>query len=210
MVKVKEMPYSEKYAIVLDKMKPDDVLISPFIQKHLGAKALVDLQNIWQEGVKPVSEDASDEEKYEIAYSNLIWRGKSNLSFIRRHMGESGIEQFKLAEVEELKQKNASPALFILGMVRAVSPSLAFMMTAKQMIYQFQWITPFSIVERVRNRVVFDIPRCKILDFPDSEDLCLIGCQGAYPMWLAEQFKAALKFERRGNSCTAFLTRLGK
>ena len=206
----KTMPFSEKYAIVLEQTKPDDTLITPFIRKHLGDQALIELQKIWQEGVKSFPEDASYEEKYEIAYSYFIWRAKSNLSFIRRHMGESGIEQFKLAEVEELKQKNASPALFILGMVRAVSPSLAFMMTAKQMIYQFQWITPFSIVERVRNRVVFDIPRCKILDFPDSEDLCLIGCQGAYPMWLAEQFKAALKFERRGNSCTAFLTRLGK
>lgn len=206
----KKMPYSEKYAIVLDKMKPDDVLISPLIQKHLGAKALVELQNIWQEGVKPVPEDASDEEKYEIAYSNLIWRGKSNLTFIRKHLGEGGIEQFKLAQVEELKRKNASPALFILGLLRAISPGLAFIMTAKQMAYQIQWLTPLSLVELTRNRAVFNIPRCKVIDFPDSEDLCLIDCQGAYPMWLAEQFKVGLKFERQGNSCTAILTHLGK
>ncbi len=206
----KKMPYSEKYAIVLDKMKPDDVLISPFIQKHLGARALVELQNTWQEGVKPVPEDAADEEKYEIAYSNLIWRGKSNLSFIRRHLGEDGIKQFKLAQVEELKRKNASPALLILGLLRATSPGLAFIMTAKKMAYQIQWLTPLSLVELTRNRAVFNIPRCKVIDFPDSEDLCLIDCQGAYPMWLAEQFKVGLKFERQGNSCTATLTRLGK
>ena len=53
----KKMPYSEKCAIVLNKMKPDDVLISPFIQKHLDAKALVELQHIWQEGIKPIPED---------------------------------------------------------------------------------------------------------------------------------------------------------
>lgn len=210
MVKVKEMPYSEKYAIVLDQTRPDDALISPFIQKHLGDQALAELQSIWQEGVKPVPEDASDENKYEIAYSNFIWRAKSNFSFIRRRLGEDGIEQFALAEVEVLKRKNASPSLLILGLLRAISPGLAFNMTARQMAYQFQWITPASLVELTRNRAVFDIPRCKVLDFPDSEDLCVIGCQDAYPRWLAEQFKVVMKFERQGNSCTATLTRLGK
>jgi len=209
MVRVKEMPQSEKYAIMLDQTKPD-VLIVPFIRKHLSDQALVELQKIWQKGVKSVPDDASDEEKYEIAYSNFIWRAKSNLSFIRRHLGEDGIEQFKLAEVEELKRKNASPALFILGLVRAISPGFAFTMTAKKMAYQFQWITPASLVELTRNIAVFKIPRCKILDFQDSEDLCLIGCQSVYPMWVAEQFKVGMKFEPQGHSCTCVLTRLDK
>jgi len=65
MQEIKTMPYSEKYAIVLDKIKPDDVLISPFIQKHLGEQALIELQKLWQEGVKPIPGDASDEVKYE-------------------------------------------------------------------------------------------------------------------------------------------------
>jgi hypothetical protein len=210
MISIKEMPYRERYAIVLDKMKPNNVLISPFIQKHLGAKALEELQDIWQEGIKPVPEDASDEEKYEIAYSNLIWRGKSSLSFVRSHLGEDGIKQFKLAQVEELKRKNTGPALFMLGLLRAVSPGSAFIMTAKRMAYQMQWLTPLSLVELTRNRAVYDIPRCKVLDFPDAEDICLIDCQGAYPMWLAEQFKVGLKFERQGKDCTATLTHLDK
>ena len=207
MQEIKTMPYSEKYAIVLDKIKPDDVLISPFIQKHLGEQALIELQKLWQEGVKPIPGDASDEVKYEIAYSNLMWQGKSSLKFIRMHLGEDGVEQYKLAQVEELKRKNASPALIILGLLRAVSPGFAFVMTAKKMAYQIQWLTPLSLVELTRNRAVFNIPRCKVIDFPDTEDICLIDCQGAYPMWLAEQLKVGLKFERQGNSCTAILTR---
>ena len=203
---VKTMPYSEKYAIVLDKMKPKDVLISPFIQKHLGEKALVELQKIWKEGVKPIPEDASDEEKYEIAYGNLMWRGKSNLKFIRMHLGEDGIEQYKRAQVEELKRKNASPILFILKVLRAVAPGFAFIMTAKKMAYKFQWITPFSLVELTRNKAVFNIPRCKVIGFPDMEESCTLDCQGVYPMWLAEQFKVGLKFERQGDSCKAILT----
>ena len=194
MVKVKEMPYSEKYANVLDNMKLYDTFIPSFVQKHLGDQAVVELQRIWREGVKPIPEDASFEEKYEIAYGNWIWMAKSNLSFIRRQMGEDGIEQFKRAEVEALKRKNASPALFI--------------MTAKQMTYQLQWITPFSVSELTRHRAVCNIPRCKILDFPDTEDLCVIGCQSIYPMWIAEQFMVRMTFERQGNSCTCTLTPL--
>lgn len=208
MVKIKEMPYSEKYAIVLDNTKLDDTFVLPFVQKHLGDQALVELQKIWREGVKPVPEDASFEEKYEIAYGNFIWMAKSNLSFIRKQLGEDGIEQFKRAEVEALKRKNASPALFILRLVRALSPGSAFTMTAKQMAYQLQWITPFSVSELTRRRAVYNIPRCKILDFPDSEDLCVIGCQSIYPMWVAEQFIVRMTFERQGNSCTCTLTPL--
>ena len=82
MQEIKTMPYSEKYAIVLDRMKSYDVLISPFIKKHLDEQALVELQKLWQEGVKPIPEDASDEVKCEIAHGNLMWQGKSSLKFI--------------------------------------------------------------------------------------------------------------------------------
>jgi len=209
MVKVKEMPYSEKYTIMLDNMKLGDTLIPSFVQKHLGNQAVVELQGIWREGVKPIPGDASFEEKYEIAYGNWIWRGKSTFSFIGKQMGEDGIEQFKRAQVEALKRKNAGPALFLLRLVRALSPGSAFKMTANQMTYRLQWITPFSVSELTRHRVVYDIPRCKILDFPDSEDLCVIGCQSIYPMWVAEQFMVRMTFERQGNSCTCTLTPLG-
>jgi len=63
-------------------IKSHDVLLSPFIKKHLNEQALVELKKLWQEGVKPIPEDASAEEKYEIAYGNLMRQGKSNLKFI--------------------------------------------------------------------------------------------------------------------------------
>ena len=208
MVKVKEMPYSEKYANVLDTIKLDEAFVPAFLQKHLGDQAVAELQSIWREGIKPIPEDASDEEKYEAAYSNFIWIAKSNLSFVRRQMGEDGIEKLKHAEVEALKKENASPALLILKLVRAISPGSAFTMTAKQIAYQMQWITPFSADELTRNRAVFSIPSCKILDFPDIDDICVIGCQSIYPAWFAEQFGVEMKFERQGNSCTCTVTPL--
>jgi len=131
---------------------------------------------------------------------------KSNFNFIRKQLGEDGIEQLKRADVEALKRQIPGPALFLLRLVRAISLGSAFKMIANQMAYQLQWITPFSVSELTRHRVVYDIPRCKILDFPDSEDLCVIGCQSIYPMWLAEQFRVRMKAERQGNSCTLTLT----
>jgi hypothetical protein len=208
MVKVKEMPYSEKYAIVQKNIKFEEEYVPSFIQRHLGNEAVAELQSIWQEGTKPIPENTSDEEKYEIAYGNWISIAKSEFKFIRERLGEDGIEQFKRAEVEALIRDNAGPALFMLKLVRAISPGSAFSMIAKQMAYQLQWITPYSVSELTRHRAVFDIPSCKILDFPDNDDLCLIGCQSIYPMWVAEQFKTEMKFERQGNSCICTLAPL--
>ncbi len=44
---------------------------------HLGEQALVELQKLWQEGVKPIPRDASDEENYEMQTDkNLQWGEK--------------------------------------------------------------------------------------------------------------------------------------
>jgi hypothetical protein len=208
MVEVKVMPYSEKYAKALDTIKVIETFVPPFIQKHLGDAAVAELQSIWKEGAKPIPEGASDEEKYEVAYDNFIWMAKNDLSFVRGHMGEEGIELFKRAEVEALKKENASPALFLLKLIRAVSTSTAFTMTAKQMAYQMQWITPYSVSELSRQRAVYDMPRCKVLDYPDTEDLCAIGCQKIYATWFSEQFKVKQETNRQGNSCIMTITPL--
>jgi hypothetical protein len=208
MSRVKEMPYNEKYDMVQDSIKLSETFVPSFIKTHLGDQAVAECKKISQEGIKPIPAESSFEEKYEIAYGNFIWMGKSNLRFIREHMGEDGITQFKRAEVEALKRKNAGPALFILGFIRGISPSSAFTIINKKFAYQLQWITPFSVSELNRDRAVIDIPRCKVLDFQDSEDICRIGCQSIYPMWVAEQFKVRMEFAPQGHSCTCTVTRL--
>ena len=208
MAKIKEMPYSEKYAKVIDNIKFDESFIFPFVQKHLGDQAVSELKGIWQKGFKPIPEGTSFVEKYEAAYGNWIWLAKNIYPFVRKQMGEDGLKKFERAEVKALIKKNASPALFLLKFIRLFSPGTAFTMTCKQMGYQFQWITPFSVPELTQHKAVLDIPRCKILDFPDTEDMCLLGCQSTYPMWVAEQFKVSMKWSRQGNSCTGSLAPL--
>ena len=208
MGKVKEMPFNEKYAKVIDNMRFDESFILPFIQKHLGDQAASELEGIWKDGFKPIPEGASFEAKYEVAYGNWIWLAKNIYSFIRERMGEEGIKKFERAEVEALIKKNASPALILLKLIGLFSPGAAFVMTSKQMGYQLQWLTPFTMPELTQSKAVLDIPRCKILDFPDTDDICFVGCQSTYPMWVAEQFKVDMKFNRQGNSCTGILAPL--
>ena len=133
---IKMMPSSRKYANVLDNIKLDENTLS-FVRKHLGDQAAVELQNIWHEGVKPIPEDASFEDKYEIAYSNWIWMGGTDFNFIRKRLGEEGVEQFKRTEVEVLKRKNASPALLFLRLVRALSSGLTVLKAPVQTILKF-------------------------------------------------------------------------
>lgn len=209
MTKVKEMPYREKYAQVIDNLKFYEGFYLPFVQKHLGDQAVAELKQTWQKGTKPIPDGASFEEKYEVAYANWIWGVKNTLSFVRMKMGADGIKKFESEEVEALKRKNASPALYVLNLIRSFSPGAAFSMTAKKMGYQLQWLTPYSVPELNRDRAVLNIPRCKILDFPDTEDICVVGCQSIYPTWVAEQFKVNMKFDRQGTSCVGTLTPLG-
>lgn len=207
MAEIKQMPYEEKYAKVADNVKLDETFILPLVQNRLGDNAVAELKGLWDEGVKPVPEGASSGEKYEIAYGNWIWMAKSAYGYIRERMGEEGIKEFDEAEVRALKRKNAGPALYMLGLVRIFSTSSAFSMITKQLAYQLQWVSPFSVTELSRDRAVINFPKCKILDYPGTEDLCHIGCQSTYPRWMAEQFKIKMEFERQDNgSCIGVIT----
>lgn len=207
MVEVKEMPASEKYTNVLESIKHEE-FIKAFIEKHLGQPAADEYQKICQTGIKPITEEDSYEAKYEMAYGNWMWISSSAFRFIRERMGEDGIRQFIRADVEHLKQKNASLVLSMLSLIRVISPGSAFAMTAKQSVYKLQWLSPYSVPELTREKAVFSIPKCKLLDFPDSEDMCVIGCQEVYPAWMAEQLKVKMEPNRQGNSCTITLTPL--
>jgi hypothetical protein len=142
------------------------------------------------------------EEQYEKAYANFIAMARINFQFIREKLGHQGIKEFEAAEVEALKRANTDFATTLLGLIRAISRATAFKMTAEQFAYDIQWMTPSKLVEQSRDRLVFDIPSCKILDYEGTDDICFIGCQRAFPAWVADQFKVDLSFNRQGKRCT--------
>ena len=207
MVEVKEMPYSEKYAKVMDAIKHDD-FVGGFIEEHLGQQASAEYLSICESGIEPIPEEASPEEKYEIAYKNWMWISGTAFGFVRERMGEEGMEQFIRDDVALLKRENSSASLYLLAMIRAFSPGSAFEMVAKKSAYDLQYLTPYSVDESTRERGVMSVPRCKVLDYPNTEDVCLVGCQQVYPRWLAEQLKVKMAFDRQGNSCTVTVTPL--
>ena len=206
MVEVKQMPYEEKYNGVLSYMKMLEGFTLPLIKENLGDQKVEELKKIWQEELKPVPEDASYEEKYEIAFGNWARNWQSAYSFVLKNMGESGAEKFKHADVEGLKKKNSSPALLMLNFMRAISPGTAFKTLAKQMTYQLQVFSPLSVRELTGHRLVIDAPHCKVLDYPSCEDFCVVGCQAIFPVWMKEQLKVNMTTNRQGKSCTVTLT----
>lgn len=208
MVEVKQMPYEEKYNSVLSYMKMLQGFVLSLVNEDLGDQKLEELKRIWQEELKPVPEDASYDEKYEIAYGNWTRNWQSSYSFVLKNMGQGGAEKFKLANVEGLKRKNSSPALLMLNFMRAISPGTAFKTLAKQMTYQLQVFSPFSVSELASHRLVIDISHCKCLDYPGNEDFCLVGCQAVFPVWMKEQLKVKMTTNRQGKSCTVTLTPL--
>jgi hypothetical protein len=202
MYTVKQMPNREKLELVEQNRVMVERVARTFVQEKLGEEALQDLEARWLEGVTPLPGDGSWGEQYEIAFGNLMHVDRSLYAMVRERMGVAGLAELVQAMAKALKEENASPAVWMLGLIRKLMPGRAFRMTAEQFAYTFQWLTPFTVEALDEQQAVYDIPRCKVLENPDTEDLCVIACQQVYPRWIAEQFGVKMLFDRRGKACT--------
>jgi hypothetical protein len=205
MVKIKEMPYKEKYAMVLSNMEIEGPGLA-FIEKQLGSQAVTELQKEFQKGIKPIPENASDKEKYHIASSNLAWMGGTKYSFVQSRLGEDGINKCVRVDVGFLKTVTPRPAVFFMTLIRAISPGAAFTMMIKQMAYKWQYGGPTSMPELSRDRAVMEVKPCNMLNFSGGENMCIF-CQKETPVWLKEQFKINTKVNRQKTGCTFTFTR---
>jgi hypothetical protein len=209
-MEVKQMPYEEKYSGVLDYMKMLNGFVLPIVKKDLGVQKAAELETIWQNETKLIRDDASSEEKFEIAYGNWMRNWTSAYNFVEANLGEKGIEEFKRegerANVEMLKRKAGRPALLLLKLMRAVSPSTAFRTLAKQMSYQLQVFTPLTVPELSGNRLVLDAHPCMVADQTNSGAICTVGCQQIYPHALEEPFGVRLALNPQGKNCTITIT----
>jgi hypothetical protein len=208
MIPIQEMPDKEKFQFVERNRAMVQRCARRLVQEQLGVEELAELERRWRAGEHQPAAGASWNERYETAYDNFIHTGKTIYAYMREQMGEEGVSLLQDAEVEALKQENGGPAIWMLSLLRALLPGRAFKLTAEQFAYQLQWITPFALETLDAGSAVYEIPRCKILDDPDTDDLCFIGCQQVYPRWAAEQFGVRMEYDRRGTACTATLTPL--
>jgi hypothetical protein len=198
---IKEMPVKEKYANLLATIK-QDAFTPVYIGEKLGRQARQEYEEECRKVTRPVPENASDKDKYEIDYGNWITTGDIAFNTIRKHGGEEGLKQYIRADVEAIKRTNSGPAFLLLKLIRIAAPGAAFKLMANEISYKLQWLTDYSVSELSRRRVVLEIAHCKVLDYPGNETGCAIGCRTIYPMWLAEQFGLEMKMKREGFSCT--------
>lgn len=200
-VSIKEMPYQEKERCVRENLAMYRSFKGDFVHQHLGAKAAAELEALWEQSEELIPPGATAEAKYEITYANWIRQGKIANDFIKERLGEPGLAQLEDGEVEMLKQQGANPALYLLALIRALSPGRAFKMVAGRLAYELQWITPYQVTELGPDKFMADVPACKVLEHPGGEDGCHI-CQTVYPRWAAEQLRIDMVFNRQGHSCT--------
>ncbi len=208
MVKIKEMPYSERYSRVMNMLKLQESIQFPFIRKHLDNQALTELQKMEQEVIKPIREDISLEQKYEIAFTNWFLASNVLFNFVKNKLGEDGITRFVRLYVESLQQQNSGLRSRFSTSIRFVSPGTVFSTNAKKVAYQLQWLGSNSMVNTSKTEWLVDIPHCKILNYTNNEDICLIGCHKIYTMWVAEQFGLKLQYHRQGKNCAMTITPL--
>jgi len=83
MVEIKEMPSDEKYSGVLGYMKLLDDNVLSLVEKELGAQKVAELRTIWQNVTQTIREDATYEEKFNIAYGNWVRKYASAFNFVR-------------------------------------------------------------------------------------------------------------------------------
>ncbi|MCJ7571594.1 MAG: hypothetical protein MUO82_06935 [Candidatus Thermoplasmatota archaeon] len=203
MVEVKQISNEKKYDAILNYMKLTESYVVPLVRENLGEQKVEELKKIWREQQKQISEDASSEEKYETAFSNWLRKWENSYDFVRKNLGEKGTEKFKRLAIEAIKKDIPSPAVYFLGIMKVISPKSAFKAIAKQIINQTQVFTPFSVIELTNNRLVLDIPHCKVLEHPCGENFCAVGCQEISTAPLRELLKVNMTMNRQGENCRA-------
>ena len=200
MVEFKEMPYYEKFTGILGYTKMVDGFAPQLVKKELGEEKVDELQNLWKKGIEPIPEDASDKDRYEIAYRNFMWKWVSANNLMGTYQGEDGTKKYVQAAIAAWKRKYlyASALRFVGG----VSRKTAFRILAKRLAYQLQAFSPFLVTELKENRMVLTVIPCKILTDPNGSGFCSMACQNIIPSWLQAQFNVKMNLNRQGANCS--------
>jgi len=153
-----------------------------------------------------ISEDMSYEQKYEIAFGNWVRKEGSALNFVRDNLGDKGVEGFRNNELEALKRKESGPALYLLKLIKILSPQAAFRLFAKQMAYMNQAWGPLTMRELSGSKLVVELHPCKVLNYPGGEIFCTAICQYITPRSMQEQFKIKVAINLQGKNCSITAT----
>lgn len=208
MVENKQMPFEEKFKMVLNYHDGLDDEVLPLIKAKLGDQKVIEIKRIWREELKPTPYNATSEENYNIAFNNWLTNWGTAYRFILENMGEEGLNKFKELAVAFIKSTIPLPAVQMMKIMRKIIPGASFKMIAKNIAYQTQVFTPFSVSELTNKKLVIDIPQCKVLDHPNGENFCKLGCQEISTIPLRDLFQINFVMNRHGKSCSGVCTPL--
>jgi len=200
MSEFKEMTYSEKYGAILGYTKIVENFAPKLVKEELGEQKLAELENLWKQGIVPIPKDASDKDRYEVAYRNFMWKWVSANDFMGKHQGEVGTSKYMHAAIAKWKRKYAFSSI-PLKIVRGVSKKTAFAALSKRLAYQLQAFSPFTVSEFTERRMVLEVTPCKILENPNGSSFCSMACQNIIPSWLQAQFNLNMNLNRHGTDC---------
>ena len=204
MVESKEMPYGEKLTAILGFTKMVEGFAPQLVMKELGKEKADELRDLWKKRAEPIPEDASDKERYEIAYRNFMEKWVSANNFMSTHQGEHGTKKYMQAAITAWNRKYTLRGLMF-KIVAGISRKTAFRMVSKGLAYQLQVFSPFSVAELNENRAIFTVDNCKILTDKNGSGFCEMACQNIVPSWLEAQFKVKMNLTRKGVNCSAIL-----
>ncbi|HEX9262145.1 MAG TPA: hypothetical protein VF893_06415 [Candidatus Bathyarchaeia archaeon] len=194
------MPYQEKFEGILSYTRMVEDFAPKLIKKELGKEKVEELQNIWKKEIKPIPEDASDKDKYEIAYRNFMWKWVSANNLMSTCQGDEGTKNYMKAAIAAWNRRYAlRGSLF--KVVGVVSRKNAFRTIAKQLAYQLQAFSPFMVNELNEKRMVLTVSPCKILENDNGSNFCTMACQNIIPSWLEAQFNVKMNLNRQGPDC---------
>jgi hypothetical protein len=200
-IETKQMPNQEKLEgiIRLDNLVED--FAPKVVENELGKEKLQELRKTWENQSESISAEASDQEKYEIAYRNFIKKWVTANNLMRRYDGEDGTAKYMVAAIEGWKKQYSNTSL-MLRIMRTISPKTAFHKLAKQLAYSLQVFSPFTVTNLDEKQMTLSVNPCKITELPMGNDFCVMACQNIIPVWLDAQFRVKMVSHRKGTDCT--------
>ncbi len=201
MIVTNQMPSKEK----LEAIERLDNLVEDFapkvVKEVLGLEKVQELRNTWATQFEHIPIEASDQEKYEIAYRNFLkkWVAANNL--MDKYEGEVGTSKYLKAAITGWKKQYSSNSFF-LKTIWGLSPKIAFHKLASQLAYALQVFSPFTVTELTETRMTLSVDPCKIAETPEGSNFCVMACQNIIPSWLESEFNVKMRHNRQGKTCT--------
>ena len=205
MIEVQEMPFNEKLEGILLMQSIVENFAPKLVKSEFNDQKLRELRNIWKDESEPISLEATDEEKYELAYKNFLQNWMSGKNFMQKYGGGLGVRNYVKAATNAWKSQYSNYEMPIKVLSR-VSSKTAFKMLAKRLAYQLQIFSPFTVSELSDDKMVLEMTPCKIACTRSSNDFCLMACQNILPAWLQASYNVKMILNPQGKNCTAILT----